>query len=203
MGQLSQPRRSVLAPGTVCGSAVAWAPPLSRRLASTGPELIGDQHRRRLTVRFRGRSPRSPVDAPGERDVRACRATRAKISSQAAVTADTRPNRSASTRARIWSSSGSGGGCKVAYKAVKTAVLSALAASQARPASLAVMMTRSRSSAWGTRPGPPTLTWHSTVASVSSRSPAWRRVSGGQARAAQAIGCAESRWKNLASISAG
>jgi hypothetical protein len=44
-----------------------------------------------------------------------------------------------------------------------------------------VMMTRSRSNAGGTRPGPPALTWHSTAASAISKSLAWRRISGGQA----------------------
>jgi len=60
---------------------------------------------------------------------------------QAVAVGEGRPNRSDSTRARIWSSSGSGGGCQVACNAVKAAARPALTSSQARPASLAVMMT--------------------------------------------------------------
>jgi hypothetical protein len=104
---------------------------------------------------------------------------RAEISGQAAAVAGGRPNRFDSTVARMWSRSGSGGDCPVSCSSVKAVVVPALAASQVRPASLVVMMTRSRSSAGGTRAGPPTLTWDSTAASASSRSPACRRVSGG------------------------
>lgn len=71
-----------------------------------------------------------------------------------------RPNRCASTRARTWSSSGSGGGSEVTCNAVKAAVLSALASSQVRPASLPMMITTSRSRARAPQRARPH--WHGT-----------------------------------------